>query len=204
MTVSVSTPEDVVNEALVRIGHPRRVDNMQEGSMEANAALEIYAQTRDEILRKGDWYFAQGVVTGTVLKYGLPAGYFNTPWTVAYPPPPWLFEYTYPDDCLKVRALKSAAGGMFLVPMRPLPTLFAEFNDVTYTPARKTILTNVEDAIITYTRRVTLPTAWEASFAEAFVAAVARRLAFSFQKNAVEIAARDEMVQAATAEAERG
>jgi hypothetical protein len=204
MTVSVSTPEDVVNEALVRIGHTRRVNNMQEGSPESNAALEIYAQTRDDLLRTGNWYFAQGVVEGTVLKYGLPQGYFNTPWTPAYPPMPWLYEYTYPDDCLKVRALRPLAGGQFLVNMRPLPTLFSEFNDNTYTPVRKTILTNVENAIITYTRRVTLPTVWEASFAEAFIAAMARRLAFAFEKQTVEIAARDEMVQAAKADMEQG
>jgi hypothetical protein len=209
MTLSVRNPEDAVNEALVRIGHSKRIQNIQEGSPEANAALEVYAQTRDELLRNGDWYFAQATIVGTVLKFGDPNGYFATAWDpITNPPPPWLFSYTYPTDCLKVRHMKPMQGGQFLVQMAPQPTLNAEYNDDTYSPARKVILSNVESAIITYTRQVTNPLLWESGFAEAFVAALARRLGLVLeaqkQGGAMQFAAQDEMMQRVTAEGERG
>lgn len=208
MTLPLRNPEDAVNQALIRIGHNQRIQNIMEGSLEANAALEVYAQTRDELLRAGNWYFAQTTIAaGTPLKYGLPGGYFDTAWDPATnPPPPWLFSYTYPDDCLKVRSLQPLVGGLFLVSMAPQPTLFAEYNDPTYTPARKVILSNVETPRLTYTRQVVDPLTWEAGFATAFVAALAQQLSLAMeaQKAGIQFPAQDAAVQRVRAEGEHG
>ena len=107
MALSADSPEDVVNLALTRIGYRDLVNNMYEGSRQANAALSIYAQTRDEMIRKGDWGFARRDVTLPLLKTAPSAGYVITAWSDVYPPLPWKYEYAYPNDCLKVRSIRS-------------------------------------------------------------------------------------------------
>ena len=107
MPASVSSPADVVNVTLQRIGYKLRVGSLYDGSKAANDALDIYAQTRDEVMRQDDWSFAERNVSMTLLKSAPVAGYIPpTTWSTTDPPLPWLFEYAWPDDCLKVRAVK--------------------------------------------------------------------------------------------------
>lgn len=176
MAASVTSPADLVNVALQRIGYKGRVGNLFEGSAAAKDALDIYAQTRDEILRKGDWGFAERNVALALLK-SAPADGYTPPnvWTPAFPPLPWRFEYLYPDDCLDVRAVKPQS--MFVMDFDPQPILFTIANDGALVPPRKVILCNVADALLTYTGQVTDPASWEADFVEAFAAALGRRLA---------------------------
>ncbi|SDD95369.1 hypothetical protein SAMN05216337_1017143 [Bradyrhizobium brasilense] len=176
MPVSVSTPADLVNVALQRIGYKGRVGNLFEGSAAAKDALDIYAQTRDEILRKGDWGFAERNLAMELLK-SAPAGGYTPPnvWTPASPPLPWRFEYAYPSDCLDVRAIKGQS--VFVMDFDPQPITFTVANDSALVPPRKVILCNVPDALLTYTGQVTDPTSWEPDFVEAFAAALGRRLA---------------------------
>src|SRR5687768_489967 len=111
MPASISTVSDVANLALKRIGYALRVGSLYEGSKAANHFLDIYGQTRDELLRQNDWHFAERNVAATVLKTAPAGGYFDTAWDPATNPPvPWGYSYTYPTDCLKVRALKPAPG----------------------------------------------------------------------------------------------
>lgn len=176
MVASITSPADVVNVALQRIGYKGRVGNLFEGSAAAKDALDIYAQTRDELLRKGDWGFAERNVSPPLLKFA-PAGGYTPPnvWTPAFPPLPWRFEYAYPDDCLDVRALKAAS--IFVMEFDPQPAVFTIANDNALAPPKKVILCNIADAILTYTGQVTDPSLWEADFVEAFAAALGRRLA---------------------------
>ena len=107
---SVSTPEDVCNIALAQIGHAERIGSLYEGSRASEVALTIYGQTRDDLLRKQDWGFAEVTASLTLLKTAPPGGY--GPWQVwapaTNPPPPWLYEYAYPSDCLMIRSLRAA------------------------------------------------------------------------------------------------
>lgn len=204
MTLSVRSPEDVVNLALVRIGYPMRVSNMFEGSKAANAALDVYAQTRDELLRQNDWGFAQRDIMLTLLKQAPLSGYIppNT-WSTAYPPLPWLFEYGYPQDCLKVRAVKPSP--LFVPSFDPQPNIYALSNDVTFNTASKVILCNVPDAVLVYTGQITDPLTWEADFVEGVAAALARRLAATLASLDVEkIEVGDEAQAKAIAEMEQG
>lgn len=177
MAVIISDPADMINLALARIGKKDRVASIWEGSEVAKQALDIYSQTRDAVMRANDYAFSERNVSLSLLKQAPATGYFPpNPWSGATnPPPPWLFEYTYPDDCLKVRSIKSAP--LFVMEFDPQPNVFMIANDNYYTPPRKVILCNVPDAMLVYTGQVTNPATWEADFIEAFAAELGRRLA---------------------------
>lgn len=176
MPASVTNPADVLNLALRRIGYKLHVASLFDGSFAAQQTLDIYAQTRDALLRDGEWAFAQRNIQMTLLKSAPAGGYIPgvTPWTAAYPPLPWLFEYRRPSDCLKVRAVKPTP---LLVPnFDPQNHVFTVANDHSIETNAQVILCNVPDAMLVYTGQVTDPTAWEPDFVEAFAAALGQRL----------------------------
>lgn len=176
MASVITTVADVVNLALVRIGYHETIGDIYEGSKAANAALAIYGQTRDEVLRLSGWGFAESTATLTLLKQAPVGGYGAwRPWDPTTDPPlPWRYEYTYPSDCLQVRAIRDTP--LFLMNPDPQVHRFSVDNDSTYSPSRKVILSNTENAVLLYTRQVTNPTAWEADFVEALAVALAHRL----------------------------
>jgi hypothetical protein len=204
MASSVNSPEDIINLALVRIGYKFRVGSIWEGSLAAKKALDIYAQTRDEMLRGFDWSFAERNVGMTLLKQAPAGGYFppNT-WSSAYPPVPWLYEIVYPSDCLKVRALKNVP--LFLPDMDPRPYQFSIDNDSSLPEPDKVILCNVFPGVIVYTGQITDPRDWEPDFTEALASALGRRLApVLVGIQAAQLEARDEQQSVVVAENTRG
>jgi hypothetical protein len=205
MTASLQSPEDLVNDALSRIGFKRRVANLYEGTPAANAALNFYAQTRDDMLRAKDWGFAQRNIVAALLKSAPVGGYIPpTVWNPAVNPPlPWLFSYSFPSDCLKVRALKPAP--LFVPNFDPQDNVWNTANDATFTPAQRVILCNVPNAILVYTGQVTDPVTWDVAFVEEFCAGLARRLApILGDLNVAKLEAADEQVEAAMAEGDKG
>lgn len=204
MPASVSSPADVVNLSLRRIGYNGRVGNLYDGSKAAKDALDIYAQTRDELLRQNDWGFAERNIVLTLLK-AAPAGGYIPPvtWSTAYPPLPWLFEYVRPGDCLKIRAIKAVP--LFLPNMDPQPVVFTEANDLVAPATGQVILCNVANAVLVYSGQVTDPSSWEPDFVEAFAAALGRRLApHLVGMEAAKLIASDEQAAMAVAEMEHG
>lgn len=122
MATVITSVADVVNLSLRRIGFKLRVADLYDGSEASQVALDIYGQTRDDLLRAHDWDFAERNVLATLVRSAPDGGYWNTTWNAAtHPPLPWLFAYAYPDDCLKIRILKDNGG--FLFNPSPLPTL---------------------------------------------------------------------------------
>lgn len=208
MPASVSNPADVLNIALRRIGYKLRVSNLYDGSEAAQQAIDIYGQTRDELLRQNDWGFAERNINMTLLKSAPPGGYFPpTAWDpTLYPAVPWLYEYAYPDDCLKVRALKPIP--LFIPNFDPQPNVWSIANDNAFTTpptTRKVILCMVQQAALVYTGQVTDPSQWESDFVEAIAAALARRLAPGLVgMQAAQLIARDEAMSQAVAEREQG
>lgn len=180
MSAIVTSPEHVVNLALGRIGYKLRVNKLYEGTRAARIALAAYAETRDEVLRhegKADWGFAERNVVATLLKFA-PAGGYVPPvaWNPAlHPPIPWLFEYAYPADCLKVRILKSAP--LFMPNFDPQPSVLSIANDNALNPPQRVILSNVPNAIIVYTGQITDPTTWPQDFIDELTGRLARVLA---------------------------
>lgn len=161
--------EDLVNQALIELGYPRRIGQIDEGTPLAIAALEIYVQTRDRLLREKDWPFARRSLALTLLKGPPPPGGYNpiTPWTSAYPPPGWLYEYTYPADCIKLGAIVPPPGLMF--DLDPTPAQPRIDNDASLVPPAKVILSNIKDAIAVYYGQITDPSTWEPEFTQAMV-----------------------------------
>jgi hypothetical protein len=204
MVASVQSPADLVNVSLRRIGYKLRIGNLYEGSEASKISLDLYAQTRDELLRQNDFDFAERNLNMTLLKQAPVGGYIppNT-WSPVYPSLPWLFSYVYPSDCLKVRAIRGQA--IFVMDFDPQPIVFMVENDNSYTPAKKVILCNVPSGILTYTGQITDLTTWEADSVEMFAAALGRRLAPALVGlNNAKLAAEDEAQAMAVAEKEQG
>lgn len=200
MPVSLQSPADIVNASLARIGFKNRVSHLFEGSRAAKNALDIYGQTRDELLRMGEWPFAQRDLLGTVIKQAPAGGYtVAIPWSNTYPPLPWLYEYQYPDNCIKIKTVKSP---LAVVPnFAPLPNLFALANDGN----QRVILSNISGAVVTYVGRITNPTDMPVDFVEALVASLGRRLApLLANLDAVKLEAQDEQVETSIAQKQQG
>lgn len=205
MPASVTSPADMVNLSLRRIGYKLRVGNLYDGSTAAKTALDIYAQTRDAVLVENDWDFAERNVTATLLKSAPVGGYFPpVAWNgTANPPPGWLFEYLYPSDCLKVRILKPVP--LFVLNFDPQPNAFFLANDNFYTPPQRVILSNVPNANLVYTGQVTDPATWSSGYVESLASALGRRLVPSLiGLNAIQPAAQDEAQELAVASNEQG
>lgn len=175
--MAVFAPEDIVNQALAAIGYPERISHLNDGSRPARAAIEVYSQTRDAMLRTGDWPFARRTLPLTLIKGPPPPGGYSPaqPWTTAYPPPGWLYEYAFPTDCLLVGAILRAPGAMF--DLNPQPAVWRIDRDTTLATPAKVILCNTRSAIAVYTAQAIDPTQWEPAFIEALVKAIAAKLA---------------------------
>lgn len=205
MALVLSSPADAVNAALVRIGYKLRVGSLYDGSTAAKKALDIYGQTRDELLNQNDWVFAERNVALTLLKSAPVQGYIPpATWDPAlYPPIPWRYEYTYPSDCLKVRAIKPTP--LFIPDYDPQPFVYATPNDNSYTPARRVICTMLPAALLVYTGQVTDLETFDVDFTEMLIDALGRRLAPSLASlDVMKIQAQLEANDMAVAEANQG
>lgn len=167
MAVSIQTPEDVVNAALTRIGFKFRIANMFDGSMAAKKSLDIYGQSRDALLRRYNWGFANKYALGVVSGQTAPA--------------PWSVEYNYPTDAIKILNILGAA--YLADKTQPLPNQWEVLNDAV---AGKTIVCNLSGATLVYTSQVTDPSKWEPQFAEALISDMAKKLSKGF--SSIEIA----------------
>lgn len=193
MVASVSSPADLANLSLARIGFKGRIGSLYDGSATSKKILDVYAQTRDAVLQMADWDFAERNVGMTLLKSAPSGGYFPpTVWTPAYPSLPWLFTYAYPTaDCLKVRSIRGQP--LFVMDFDPQPKTFSVENDNSYNPAQKVVQCNVPSAILVYTGQITNLATWEPDAIEEFAAALARRIAPSLANmDAEKVEAMDE------------
>ena len=201
----ITSPADIVNLAASRIGFGDRIGSIYEGSKLAKQAMDVYSQTRDEMLRAVDYGFAEQNVSLALLKQAPAGGYFppNLWDGTVNPPPPWVYSYAYPDDCLKVRAIKPIP--LFVMDFDPQPNVFTIENDQYFVPSRKVILCNVQSAMLVYTGQITDPTRWEVDFIEAFAAELARRLApVLANMDVAKFAAADAAQATATADSREG
>ncbi len=177
---SLSSAADVVNVALVRIGWKNQVGDLRDGSEAAQLALALYGQTRDAMMRDGDYGFCQRSGPLTLLKQAPADLTYLAPWTDAYPPLPWIYEYDYLPDMLKLRSVKPTP--VFIPNFDPQPYIWQIDNDNSYTPAKRVILCNVKDAMAVYAARVTDPSTWPPDFAEALIDALGQGLSPALAK----------------------
>lgn len=86
------TETSICNQALVKLGVPR-ILSLSDATQPARYCNEIYAITRDEVLRSHDWNFAR---KRAVLSELADEPLFG-----------WDHQYELPSDCLRVRQLNS-------------------------------------------------------------------------------------------------
>jgi hypothetical protein len=203
--------EDICNQSLRALGVRRRIGWLFEGSEAARAALEVYGQTRDELLRSQDWDFARRPVALVLLKGPPPPGGFNPsqPWSTAYPPPGWLYEYGYPSDAIEIAAIVPPPG--FMPDRDPKPGRFRVDNDFTLgggeiltgggavltgggavliggtggvsASGTKVILTDVRNAVAIYRAQVTDPSQWNAGFTAVMIERLAQKLSVALAQS---------------------
>lgn len=159
--------EQLINMVLDRIGYPEYIGNIYEGTKQARIALNNYAETRDEVLRSKNWPFALRQVAGSISSgAALPVG--------------WTYAWTYPTDCLRLRAVTPSS-----IPTPdydPQPLLWTIFNDQTQSPAAKIILTQITGITLNYVGQITSPLTWEPLFVNALVEALAVKMLPSLRK----------------------
>jgi len=160
MSASLTSPIQVVNYALARIGYKIRVGNLWDGSEAAKRALDVYAETRDAMLRVGDWGFAQKTAVAVASSVS--------------PPYPWASAWVYPDDCLRVRNVYDPTIATVDV-NNPAPSIWTIAYDDTW-PNGRAIWTRTTSATIVYQARVTDPSHWEPLFLDSFSLALGNNL----------------------------
>ena len=163
MTVSLTTPEMIVNDALARVGYPGRINNIYEGTPHAKKALDIFSQCRDSLLCKNDWDFSQKIAA--LVSSGGTA------------PIPWSYEWTYPADCLKIRMLFPST---YVTPYNnPTPLLYKLGDSAA---ATKVIWTQVNGVTAVYTAQVTTITQWDSTFIDLLSNLIGKKLGPALQK----------------------
>lgn len=140
--------------ALQHIGDRYDISDLSEASVEAEQVNLVFDTTRDAVLRRHAWGFAKkyalgGSLTGTV-------------------PGLWTYMYTYPTDCLLMRHIHNPAG----LSAKPVPYEVAINADGT-----KVILTDLPDAELVYTYKVTDVTMFDAEFTMALSYEIAAMIA---------------------------
>lgn len=198
MTASV----DIANRALSAIGTRSQITSMSENSNEARKCNLLYDSLRDELLRLAPWNCATNYMNLSVVcaAPGTPEnpGAGANVWEKGIPPPPWAYEYMYPADCIRPLWVvpQFATGFSSGVPITTAVTggapqfwngppvrfkvaidqIGPEGTPVTGGADTRVILTNQEQAILAYIKRVTNPDIWDPQFIQAMVAALAARL----------------------------
>lgn len=181
-------PVTVVNMALAAIGSQSSISSIgpPDTSTESLCAALFYQPKIDALHRAAHWNCTrfQDYLTLAKAAVGTPE---NPDGSLPAPPIPWLYEYVYPVDCLQAR---------YIVPIVPNPAVNPPFTTaqttapifwggapIKYVVATDTndqgrlmrvILTNMRQAQLVYTKRITDPNMWDPHFldaAQAFLAA---------------------------------
>lgn len=184
---------DISNRALLSIGARAQVSSIapSDGSTAADACAVLFTPTFEALGRTAQWNCLRKQATLSLLAAaaGTPENPNGT--TMPLPPTPWLYQYGYPSDCLKINSLipslPSAAPGN--VPMTTFNNQagtnlnfggqilyqVAYATDSSNSPII-TILTNQTQAQAAYTVNQPNPTIWDTQFQAAMVASLAAYL----------------------------
>ena len=171
------------NQALSRLGTRSTIASLVEASPEARQCNLHFGPVRDDMLRQAPWDFAKKFANATLLKQkSTTGGLWNS---ATEPPPPWMYTYAYPADCMNLRWIQGPSlYGTTQVPIFGAATHYAQ-DQLTSRASQfskgsdgtaTVIWTNVKDAIFCYTKLVTDVTLWDSLFCNAFECALAARV----------------------------
>lgn len=121
---------DICNLSLSHVGNKAQVVSISpvDGSVEADLCARFYPIARDEILEIGDWSFARTRATLTPL--------------ATNPSDTWDYAYALPSDCMAPRRLVTGERYNF------------EDDSRNFEIEGSTLLTNLAEAVLIYTRPV--------------------------------------------------
>ena len=165
----------IANMSLSHVGARESIQALSEKSTEAETARLWFEFSRRQTLEAFDWNFARKRITLTKHGEDPPDGV-------------WAFRYVYPGDAVVARKIENPTGtvsGSTGVWVQNFSTpefrgdaipFEVEMNDA---GAEKTILTNLDSAILVYTFDQTAANLYSPLFVEAFSWALASHIAFS-------------------------
>ena len=130
----------IYNLALGAVGARASVNRPDERTREAIVCRQWFEAVRDTVFRAAPWSSLKGNRLLPLLRTR------NTglPWVEGDPDPEWAFAYGLPDDFIYPRNLQN----------------FSRFEMSAYGDAQA-LMTNEDGALLSYTRRVENPSAWD-------------------------------------------
>jgi len=154
----------ICNLALFRIGHSQRINSLNEASVAAELCKVIYPIVRDQVLESFDWSFARKRVALA---------------SVGDEPTNWDYQYQYPSDCLKARAI------VYEGLRAPTATNRIPFEVTANTVNEgKAICCDLEDAELIYTAYVTSTALFTPAVCSAIAWGIALELVSPLAKDA--------------------
>jgi hypothetical protein len=174
-----TTEADIVNRSLELIDSQTTITSLTDGTPAANAAQIYFTPTVNLVLRELDPAFARRT---SVLSLAVGA----------LAPGPWVYEYVYPAECVRLRQVCPKLYDR----TDPPQVLFQVAFDVVLGTPTKVILANTQFALAVYTTTAATLDQWDPAFAEA----VARRLANPL---ALSLSGRPDLARELLEEAER-
>lgn len=193
---------DVANRALALVGTRSQIASLDEDSNEARNVKLVFHSQRDELLRMAPWNCAMNFANLSLICSAPgtpenPSAGLST-WDKGIPAPPWSYEYGYPSDCLRpvyivpqfttgftsgVPITTAVTGGAPAFwngpPVRFKVGIDQIGLDGKPSPGgvdQRVILTNQEQAILAYVKRVVNPDVWDDLFRQALTHSLAARL----------------------------
>lgn len=92
-------PADIANQALDQAGIEHTLGDLSEGTRTAQVCLRAYSQCLRQLTRSANWDFARATTDMSLLADATG----QTPNVGSLVPTPWIYEYSMPIDCMKVR-----------------------------------------------------------------------------------------------------
>ena len=156
--MSAASPVSIANMALAHIGARSSIESLSEDSPEARQASLWYDHCRLQTLEASDWSFARKRLTLALHSEAPPEGV-------------WTYRYQYPSDCIFARRIVNPLG-----PTADQVPFDIEINMI---GDERTILTNLEEAVLVYTKDVASPSLFSTFFVDAVSHLLASYIAYS-------------------------
>ncbi len=189
----------ICNRALSIVGTRSTIASPTEASTEAVQCSIHYGAVLWALLRLHTWSFARKQISAAMISAarGTPENPNGTPPVPLFP---WLYEYAWPQDCVRMRRveippsqpasdfatlswvggyppLNQGSTGMFGGGgAHPTPPFVISTDQDSAGNTIKVLLTNQDQAIFVYTADIEDPNMWDPEFTEAFVYTLAARL----------------------------
>jgi len=162
----------IANMALSHVGAKSTIEAIGEASTEGRIVDLWFEYSRRQTLQAFDWNFARKRIALTTHSEDPPEGV-------------WGFRYVYPGDCLAARKIENPTASAPLVWIQNFTEPERRGDDIPFEVEQnaagnqKTILTNLDDAVLVYTFRQVDAGLYSAVFVEALSWALAAHIAFT-------------------------